>query len=407
MTTIELILALLAVMALLAGIARKIGIPYPIFLTLGGLLIGLIPGLPAIELEPELVFLIFLPPILVSAGFFTPVRDFKSNLRSITLLAVGLVLFTTVVVAAVARWLLPELPWPACFALGAIVAPPDAVAATSVAKRLNLPRRLITVLEGESLVNDASALVALRVAVAAGLTGAFSLGGAALDFIVASGGGILIGLAVGWLMAQLLARTEDSPIEILATFVGSFAAYIIGERLHVSGVLACVVLGIYIGRASARVMSAETRVNAGAVWNLVVFLFNGLVFILIGLQLPVVLRHLNTENRGALAIGAVGVCLAAIVTRIIWVFPGTYLPRYLRREDPRGRPLPFLADDRRAGVDRDARDRFAGGGAGAAERVPRPRPNPVSDVLRHSGDARGPGVDAAVADQDAGTDRDR
>ncbi len=330
MTELEVLFGLLAVTTLLVGVARRVGIAYPIFLTIAGLALSLIPGLPHIELEPEIIFLLFLPPILTSAGFFTPLRDFRANIRAIMLLSLGLVVFTTAIVALVAKLLLPELPWAVCFTLGAIVAPPDAIAATAVAKRLNLPKQLVTIIEGESLVNDASALVAYRVAVAAALTGVFSLADAGASFVISSGGGVLVGLAIGLVMEQLLTRLDDTPVELLLTFIASFGAYAIAERLHVSGVLATVVLGLYVGRISARVMSSETRVQALPVWEIVVFLLNGLAFILIGLQLPTIVGEVGGGWQRLLG-PAAAICAAVIVARMVWVFPGAYLPRVLSR----------------------------------------------------------------------------
>ncbi len=308
--TLELIFSLLLLMVVLAAVARRLQVSYPIFLVLGGLLINMLPQLPLIELEPQLVFLLFLPPILTSAGFFTPVRDFRANLRSILLLAIGLVLFTTTVVAWVAHMLIPELSWAAAFTLGAIVAPPDAVAATSVAKRLNLPRRIITILEGESLMNDASALVAYRVAIVAALTGTFSLGHATADFFLASAGGIVIGLAIGWLTIKLLQKIDDTPIEVIITFLASFLSYLAAELLHVSGVLAAVFVGLYLGQRVTRVMSPQTRIAGVDAWQIVVFLLNGMVFILIGLQLPTVFGRLMEASTKNLLVYSVAICAA-------------------------------------------------------------------------------------------------
>jgi CPA1 family monovalent cation:H+ antiporter len=336
--TIELIFSLLLLMVVLVAFARRTRIPYPIFLVLGGLLIGFLPGLPSIEIKPQVVFLLFLPPILTSAGYFTPIRDFRANLRPILLLAVGLVLFTTSVVALVAHALIPTLSWAAAFVLGAIIAPPDAIAATSVAQNLNLPRRIITILEGESLMNDASALVAYQVAVAAALTGTFSFGYAAADFLLASAGGIAVGLAMGWLSVQLLRHIDDTPIEVIITFLASFLVYLAAETLHVSGVLAAVFAGIYMGRFGPRVMSPQTRVEGEAVWQIVIFLLNGLVFVLIGLQLPSILARLTDAPLATLIGYALLVSLVAIVSRFVWVFPAVYLPRWLsaalRARDP-------------------------------------------------------------------------
>ena len=329
MHEIDLLFVLLAAMTLLIGIADRLQIPYPILLTLGGLGISLIPGLPLIELDPDVVFLIFLPPILTAAAFFMPLRDFRANLRAIGLLAIGLVTFTTTLVALVARALLPDLSWAAAFTLGAIVSPPDAIAATSIARQLRLPQRLVVIMEGESLVNDASALVFYRIAITAALTGSFSLLDAGREFVVTSVGGVLTGLVLAWLVGQMLKRLNNTPVELVLTFLGSFFAYLIAERLHVSGVLSAVALGLYVGYISPRAMPPATRVQAEAVWNIVVFLLNGLAFILIGLQLPTIVRDVGRADLGQLVIAAAAIALTCIVARLIWVFPGTYLPRYL------------------------------------------------------------------------------
>ena len=338
MQTIETVLGLLAAMSALMVLARRLSIAYPIVLVIGGLVISVLPGLPRVELEPDITFLLFLPPIITSAGFYTPIRDFRANLRPILLLALGCVIFTMTVIALAARFLLPELPWAAAFTLGAIVAPTDAAAATSIAQRLNLPRRIVTVLEGESLVNDASALVAYRVAVAAALTSSFSFGAAIGDFALSSVGGVVIGLAVGWAVARLLSLIDDTPIEIITTFLGSYAAYLLAELLHVSGVLATVTLGLFIGYRSIRTMSARTRMSAIAVWDTVILTLNGLVFILIGLQLPTVLAQLGDRSLATLIGIAGAICLVLIISRFVWVFLATYLPRLfsarMRERDP-------------------------------------------------------------------------
>ena len=335
---IELVLLLLVAATALAIVARRLGLPYPILLVLGGLGLGAIPGLPRVELPPELVFLLFLPPILFAAAYFTSVRDFKANLRPIGLLAVGLVLFTTVVVAVVAHALIPELGWPAAFTLGAIVAPPDAVAATAILQRLGVPRRIVTILEGESLINDATALVAYRFAVAAVMTGAFSLVDAGLSFVVVAVGGVVFGLVAGWLIREITTRVDDPVFSTVLSFLAPAAAYVPAEQLGVSGVLATVVAGIILGRSASRGLSSVVRVASGAAWSVLLFLINGAVFILIGLQLPSVLEGLAGRPPGQLAFLAVAVSASAILARIAWVFPATYLPRWaspkLRERDP-------------------------------------------------------------------------
>ena len=330
MHPVEEVLALLVLVALLTVAARKLGIPYPILMTLGGLALGLVPGLPHVELEPELVFLIFLPPLLYSAAFFTSPRELADNARSIGLLAVGLVLATTGIVALVVHTLVPGVPWAVAFVLGAVVSPPDAVAATSIAQRLGLPRRVVVILEGESLVNDATALVAYRLAVVAAVTGAFSLGEAALSFVIVSVGGVTIGLAAGWAISAILARLEDPPVEVLLSLLAPFSAWLPAEALGVSGVLSVVTAGIVVGRKAPRIMSSDTRVLGSGVWQMVVFTLTGLVFILIGLQLPTILDNLSASRSfGELTSWAVVVSLTVILVRLAWVFPGTYLPRLL------------------------------------------------------------------------------
>jgi monovalent cation/hydrogen antiporter len=343
----EIVLVLLGLVAVLSVAARRLAVPYPIVMTVGGLVIGLLPGLPRVELPPEIVFLVFLPPVLFSAAYFTSPRDLRANARPIALLAFGLVLATTIVVGLVVHALVPEIGWGPAFALGAIVSPPDAVAATSIAQRLGLPRRAVTILEGESLVNDATALVALRLAVVATATGVFSLGDAAVDFILVSVGGVAIGLAVGWLLVQVEARLNDPPVEVLVSLLGPFAAWIPAEALQVSGVLSVVTAGLMLGRAAPRVMSSDTRVLGSGVWQMAIFVTNGLVFVLIGLQLPNIVDAVSAEQSPAeLALLAGAVSAAVILVRLAWVFPGTYLPRWLvptvRRRDPAPSPRVVL-----------------------------------------------------------------
>jgi len=338
--TIELLLLLLLAVAALAALARRLQIPYPILLVLGGLVLGFVPGLPRVALEPDLVFLLFLPPILYGAAWFTSWRDFRANLRPIALLSFGLVFATTVSVAAVARAIVPGLPWAAAFVLGAIVSPPDAAAATAVVQRLGVPRRIVTVLEGESLINDAAALVALRFAVAATVTGTFSLGEAAIRLAFVSVGGVAVGLALGWLVVWIERRLDDPPIEITLSFLAPMAAYLVAETARVSGVLAVVAAGLYVSRRSARLFSADARLRANAVWDLAIFLINGLIFILIGLQLPRVLEALSERPFAALLWQGAVVSLTVILVRIAWFFPATYLPRILSRRIRERNPTP-------------------------------------------------------------------
>ncbi|QBD76395.1 Na+/H+ antiporter [Ktedonosporobacter rubrisoli] len=331
MNNSEIILALLFIMVMLVALARRIQLPYPILLVLAGLGISFIPGLPRIELDPDLVFVLFLPPILQLSAYNTPIRDFRANLQAIGLLAIGLVLATTVAVALVAHFVL-GLPWPIAFVLGAIVAPPDAVAASSIAERLKLPRRIVTLLEGESLVNDATALVAYRVAIAAVTTGSFSLIEAGSQFLLASAGGVVIGIIIGLLVTPIFRRlTEDVPVYLMLTFLSGYGAYLLAETFHTSGVVAVVTLGIFYGQPRFNTMTPDLRLQGTAIWDMVVFALNGLIFILLGLQLPIVLQGLSEPPLTLMGYAAI-VCATLILIRIIWVFPGAYVPRLLRGE---------------------------------------------------------------------------
>ncbi|MDZ4879150.1 MAG: Sodium, potassium, lithium and rubidium/H(+) antiporter [Chroococcidiopsis cubana SAG 39.79] len=335
---IEIILGLLLAVAALAVVAQRLAVPYPILLVIGGLVLGFIPGLPHVELNPELVFVLFLPPLLNSAAWYTSWRDFRFNLRPILLLAIGLVLATTFAVAAVAHLAIGGVTWATGFVLGAIVSPPDAVAATAITQRLNVPRRVVTVLEGESLINDATGLVAYRFAVAAVATGAFSLWEAGLRFFLMAIGGVLIGLAMGWIVVKIHSLMDDSLVEITSSILMCFLTYILAERLGVSGVLAVVTLGLYHRRKSPEVLSPRTRIQTIAVWDLIVFLLNGLIFILIGLQLPTILEEISEYSLATLVWYGILVSVVAIAVRLLWVYPAAYIPRFLnpklRERDP-------------------------------------------------------------------------
>ena len=321
-------------------LGRRLRMPYPIALVIGGLCISLVPGLPVIRINPDLVFLLFLPPLLYAAGWMTSWHDFRQNLRPIFLLAVGLVLFTTLVVGLVVHALIPTMPLAVAFAFGAIVSPPDAVAATAIAQQVALPRRIITVLEGESLVNDATGLVALRFALAAAVSGTFSLERAALEFVWVALGGLALGLVVGLAMAQVTKLIKEDSLVITVTLLVPYVAYLPAERLHVSGVLAAVSAGIYGGWRAPELFPAGTRLSAVSVWDMLVFLVNCVLFILIGLQLPEVVQQLDCHSAGELlAYGALASALV-IGIRPLWVFPATWLPRLLSRKLRRRDPLP-------------------------------------------------------------------
>ncbi|HYW24621.1 MAG TPA: Na+/H+ antiporter [Terriglobales bacterium] len=338
MPAVATVLGLLVAVAFLAFVARRIHLPYPIVLVLGGLGIALIPGLPYVQLSHDIVFLVFLPPLIYSAGWFTSVRDFRANLRPIVLLAIGLVFFTVVCIAALGHTMQPSLlPWAAAFTLGAIVAPSDSVAATAIFSRLGAPRRIVTILEGESLLNDASGLIAFNFALAAVVTGSFSLVDAGRTFVISGVGGVALGLAVAWLFNQVQRRIEDPPIEITLSVLVPYAIYLAAQEIGLSAVLAVAVAGIYAGWRSPETYSATTRIQAMAVWGVFLFVLNGLVFVLIGLQLPAVLNGLDRRSVMQYLEIAAAVSLAVIALRFIWVFPATYLPRlpmWVRRRDP-------------------------------------------------------------------------
>ncbi|MEN3307302.1 MAG: monovalent cation/hydrogen antiporter [Micromonosporaceae bacterium] len=324
-----LVLALVIGATAVSALSRKVGVPPPIALVAAGILASLIPGLPNYQLDPELVLVGFLPPLLYAAAIDTSLRDLRANLRPIALLSVGLVLATTVAVGYTAHLLIPGLPLAAGFVLGAIVAPPDAVAATAIAHRVGLPRRVISILEGESLLNDATALVAYRIAVAAVVTGAFSFGEAVLRFVLVSAVGVAVGLGVGFLVVTVRRRIDDPLTENTVSLITPFAAYLPAEALHGSGVLAVVVAGLVVARAAPLIVSSTTRLQGQAVWEVIAFVLQGIVFALIGLQLRQILAGLHSYQPADLAWYAGLITVVVIVIRILWVFPAAYLPRLL------------------------------------------------------------------------------
>jgi monovalent cation/hydrogen antiporter len=314
-----ILLALLVAVTALTALAPALRVPYPILLVLGGLALGFIPGVPDLSLPPELVLVGVLPPLLYSASFFTSLRDFRANLKPIGLLAVGLVVATMLGVAAVAH-LVTGLSWPASFVLGAVVAPTDPIAATAIARRFGVPRRIVTIVEGESLVNDATALVLYGVAVTAVVTGSFSLWEASLDFVISVIGGVAVGLAVGWIVALVRIRLDNIPAEIAMSLLTGFLAYIPAEALGVSGVLAAVTVGFYLGWRSPELSTPAMRLQALPVWETLVFLVNALLFTLIGLQLGPILDELRDETADDLILDALVVTATVMLVRIVWVY---------------------------------------------------------------------------------------
>ena len=335
-----ILLGLLAAAAGLLATAQLVRIPYPVLLVLGGLGLGFVPGVPQIELPPDLVLVAVLPPLLYGTAFFTPLRELRANVRPITLLAVGLVLTTMVLVAVVAHAVIPGLDWPTAFVLGAIVSPTDPTAATAIAQRLGLPRRLVALIEGESLVNDGTALVAYRFAVAAVVTGSFSLAAASGRFVLNVAGGIALGIAVGYVIRQVRRRLDNPPVEIAISLLSGYFAYLPAQAAGVSGVLAAVTVGIYMGLHTPQLTTPQTRLQGQAVWEIVFLLLNALLFALVGLQLPAILDALSASSAGTLVGYAALVTAVVVGARFAWIFPVAYLPRLLSRRIRERDPVP-------------------------------------------------------------------
>jgi CPA1 family monovalent cation:H+ antiporter len=334
----ELFLGLMVAIAALSTVARLIGVPYPILLVLGGLVLGLIPGLPDVQLNPDLVLVLLLPPLLYSAAFFASLRDLRADLRAISLLAVVLVIATACGVALVAHALIDGMSWGAAFTLGAVVAPTDPIAAAAIARAQSAPRRVISIIEGESLINDGTALVIYRAAVAAVVGGSFSLLDSGFDLVVGAVGGIGIGLLVGWPIAEIRKRLDDPPVEITISLATAYAAYLPAAELGFSGVLAAVTVGVYLGWRAPDVSSVRMRVQGRPVWELLQFLINATLFVLVGLQLPVAASALKDNSSWALAGYAAAIWATVIGIRLLWGFIMPLLIRALdRRPEQRER----------------------------------------------------------------------
>lgn len=336
MELIEASLALILAVALVGAAARRVPVPLPILLILAGVALSFLPLLSGIALDPSIFFLLFIPPLLFADGWQFPKREFVLYRYSILMLAFGLVFATTLVVGYVVHWLIPSIPLAAAFALGAIVSPTDAVAVAEVTRKLKLPARMVAVLNGESLINDASGLVAFKFAVAAVVTGTFSLPDASVTFLLISGGGALAGLVVAvviqWLRLQLQRRgMEDPAVQIALSLLTPFAAFLAAEAAHASGILAVVAAGVYAGIDDNKHMTLETRMKAWSVWEMVLFLFNGLVFVLLGLQLPGVLSRIYSYTWSELLGYALVVWVTVVLVRLIWIFPGSHVSLWLNR----------------------------------------------------------------------------
>jgi len=336
-------LSLILAAAMLLAVAPTLHIPYPILLVLGGLAIGLIPGMPEFELRPELVFFGVLPPLLYGAAFFTSLRDLRTSARPIGLLAIGLVVVTTVGVAVVAHALIDDLSWASAFVLGAIVSPTDPLAATAIARRFGVPRKLVTIVEGESLVNDGTGLVLYRVAVAAVVTGSFSTLYTGGLFVVVAAGGIAVGLLVGWLIRQIRMRLDNPPAEITLSLLTGYIAFIPAELMGVSAVLAAVTAGVYLGWHTPELTTPQVRLQGVAVWEIAQYMLNALLFALVGLQLPVVIDALGDFSAATLVWWGVLVSLTVIVLRFGWVFAVLHAPKWIARRMSNWRGAVFLS----------------------------------------------------------------
>ena len=340
------VLVLVAVAAAVAGLARRLKLSAPLLLVVAGIVASYVPGVGEFELEPDVVLFFILPPLLFGAAWQSSVINFRQNIRPIGLLSVGLVLFTTLAVGFAVHAVLPELPLAAAFTLGAIVSPPDAVAATAVGRTVGLPRRLITILAGESLVNDATALTAYRVTVGAAVAGGFSIWTGIAEFLVAAVGGLVVGLLIAVLVENLMRHLHDPVLENSLLLLLPFVTYAAAEELgragyHGSGVLAVVAAGLYLGHRSPRRQTAATRLQGTEVWRVIEFLLESVVFALIGLQLPTVLDQLPEGSTGSVIVASVVALTVTIASRFAWMYPATYLPRMLPKVAAHDPPPPW------------------------------------------------------------------
>lgn len=338
MRVFEVVIALLLGGAALAALARRMGAPYPALVAFAGAALALIPGLPTLILDPELALALFVAPVLVDAAFDASPRDLRANWRAVTSLALGAVALTIAIVAVVTRLLVPDMPWAAAIALGAIVAPPDAAAATTVLKQLRPPHRLLVILEGESLFNDASALLVYRLAVGATVTGVLSGWSVLPMLLVVTVGSVVLGLVLARLSLAVNARINDVATAVVFQFCGTFGVWVLAEQLHLSGIITLVVFAMAASRRAPEIMPARIRIPAWAVWEVAVFVLNVLAFILVGFQLK------SIAVRGAIGtryvVVAAAVCVAVILARIAWVTGAAAFSRWRCRPRPDGKPGP-------------------------------------------------------------------
>src|SRR6266536_3018840 len=326
-----LIAGLLVAVAGLSVLARRLSVPFPIVLVVGGALFGFVPGLPEVKLDPQVVLVVFLPPLVYGASIFANFSDFRANLRALTLSTVGLVLATMCAVAWTAHALVPCLPWESAFVRGGIVSPTDPLAAAAIMRRLDAPRRLVSSIEGEGLFNDVTALVAYRVAVAAVVAGSFSLADAGLKFVVGAAGGVAVGLVVGWLVAEIRKRITDTQVNVTISLLTGYAAFVPANAIGASGILATVTAGIYMGIRGPQIVPGRARLEGYFVWDILDFIINAILFVLIGLQLRAVTGGLSGYS--AITLGGYALAVTGVVvgTRLVWFFTVPYLIRAIDR----------------------------------------------------------------------------
>ena len=342
MRELEALLVLVLAAVFLAALSRRVGAPYPVFLALGGALLAFLPGAPSFTLPPELALALFIAPVLLDAAYDASLRDLKDNWAPITSLVVFAVGLTTAAVAVVAHTLLPDMPWAAAIALGAVVAPPDAAAATAVLRPLRPPRRILTILEGESLLNDASALLIYRLAVGAVAANGFSIRTVAPTFMLAVAGSLVAGPALGWLVLRLMDRVQHVPTAIILQFVSTFGVWMLADRVGLSSVLTMVCFAIAVARTAPERTPARIRIPTYAVWETVVFMLNILAFIFIGLQIRPILESLEARDRGRYVVVAGAVLLTAMVVRLAWHMSFNTVVRSRHRRRGFHPPRPML-----------------------------------------------------------------
>jgi Na+/H+ antiporter len=329
----EILVGLLGAVTVLAGAARRVGVPPPMVLVLCGLLVGLVPGLPSVTLEPDLVFFVFLPPLIYGAGFNSSPRDLRAQARRIGVLAIGLVAATTVAVAVVTKLVVPGFGWAEAFVLGAVLAPTDPVAAVSIMQRLRVTPQLATIIEGESLVNDGTGLVLYRLAVGAAVSGTFSVLDGAWQLVATGAGGVAIGYAVGWVIHRVRARIDDAPIEITLSLFTPYAAYIAAEAIGASGILAAVTVGLYLGARSEGLFSATARIEAQGFWNALMFILESTLFLLMGLQIREIAGGIEGLDAGRVTLTVVVTLVVVLGLRVAWMFTmGPFLRRLIPGE---------------------------------------------------------------------------